>query len=79
MGLSEEQKEFQKVAFNFAAREMAPHMAEWDQKVGRSAAGCLPPRARLLPSTQLAKLTANASSCRGASPPSADATALIRR
>ncbi|XP_061237661.1 isobutyryl-CoA dehydrogenase, mitochondrial [Bos javanicus] len=32
MGLSEEQKEFQKVAFNFAAREMAPHMAEWDQK-----------------------------------------------
>lgn len=33
MGLNEEQKEFQKVAFNFAAREMAPHMAEWDQKV----------------------------------------------
>lgn len=32
MGLNEEQKEFQKVAFNFAAREMAPHMAEWDQK-----------------------------------------------
>lgn len=32
-GLSEEQKEFQKVAFDFAANEMAPHMAEWDQKV----------------------------------------------
>ncbi|XP_060016799.1 isobutyryl-CoA dehydrogenase, mitochondrial isoform X2 [Lagenorhynchus albirostris] len=31
-GLNEEQKEFQKVAFNFAAREMAPNMAEWDQK-----------------------------------------------
>uniref|UniRef100_A0A3Q2U226 Isobutyryl-CoA dehydrogenase, mitochondrial n=1 Tax=Fundulus heteroclitus TaxID=8078 RepID=A0A3Q2U226_FUNHE len=31
-GLSEEQKEFQKVAFDFAANEMAPHMAEWDQK-----------------------------------------------
>uniref|UniRef100_A0A669D4U0 short-chain 2-methylacyl-CoA dehydrogenase n=1 Tax=Oreochromis niloticus TaxID=8128 RepID=A0A669D4U0_ORENI len=25
-------KEFQKVAFDFAANEMAPHMAEWDQK-----------------------------------------------
>ena len=34
MGLNEEQKEFQKVAFDFAAQEMAPHMAEWDQKVG---------------------------------------------
>ncbi|XP_045716160.1 isobutyryl-CoA dehydrogenase, mitochondrial isoform X2 [Phyllostomus hastatus] len=32
MGLNEEQKGFQKVAFDFAAREMAPHMAEWDQK-----------------------------------------------
>ncbi|XP_060461263.1 isobutyryl-CoA dehydrogenase, mitochondrial isoform X2 [Panthera onca] len=32
MGLNEEQKEFQKVAFDFAAQEMAPHMAEWDQK-----------------------------------------------
>ncbi|XP_030078271.1 isobutyryl-CoA dehydrogenase, mitochondrial isoform X2 [Microcaecilia unicolor] len=32
MGLTEEQKEFQKVAFDFAAREMAPHMAEWDEK-----------------------------------------------
>lgn len=31
-GLSEEQKEFQKVAFDFAANEMAPHMAEWDQQ-----------------------------------------------
>uniref|UniRef100_A0A9L0TJT6 Acyl-CoA dehydrogenase family member 8 n=1 Tax=Equus caballus TaxID=9796 RepID=A0A9L0TJT6_HORSE len=32
MGLNEEQKEFQKVAFDFAAQEMAPNMAEWDQK-----------------------------------------------
>ncbi|CAM4552375.1 unnamed protein product [Leuciscus chuanchicus] len=32
IGLSDEQKEFQKVAFDFAANEMAPHMAEWDQK-----------------------------------------------
>jgi len=32
MGLNEEQKEFQKVAFDFATREMAPNMAEWDQK-----------------------------------------------
>ncbi|KAM9801672.1 isobutyryl-CoA dehydrogenase, mitochondrial [Neosynchiropus ocellatus] len=32
LGLSDEQKEFQKVAFDFAANEMAPHMAEWDQK-----------------------------------------------
>ncbi|XP_023376810.1 isobutyryl-CoA dehydrogenase, mitochondrial isoform X2 [Pteropus medius] len=32
MGLNEEQKAFQKVAFNFAAQEMAPNMAEWDQK-----------------------------------------------
>ncbi|XP_037533509.1 isobutyryl-CoA dehydrogenase, mitochondrial [Nematolebias whitei] len=31
-GLSDEQKEFQKVAFDFAAKEMAPHMAEWDQQ-----------------------------------------------
>ncbi|CAL1615296.1 unnamed protein product [Knipowitschia caucasica] len=31
-GLSDEQKEFQKVAFDFAANEMAPQMAEWDQK-----------------------------------------------
>ncbi|XP_061058191.1 isobutyryl-CoA dehydrogenase, mitochondrial isoform X2 [Eubalaena glacialis] len=31
-GLNEEQKEFQKVAFDFAAREMAPNMTEWDQK-----------------------------------------------
>ncbi|XP_048836383.1 isobutyryl-CoA dehydrogenase, mitochondrial [Brienomyrus brachyistius] len=32
IGLSDEQKEFQKVAFDFAAKEMAPHMAEWDEK-----------------------------------------------
>ncbi|KAI7800524.1 isobutyryl-CoA dehydrogenase, mitochondrial isoform X1 [Triplophysa rosa] len=32
IGLTDEQKEFQKVAFDFAANEMAPHMAEWDQK-----------------------------------------------
>ncbi|KAM4652578.1 isobutyryl-CoA dehydrogenase, mitochondrial [Discoglossus pictus] len=32
IGLSEEQKEFQKVAFDFAAREMAPNMALWDEK-----------------------------------------------
>ncbi|KAM9220703.1 isobutyryl-CoA dehydrogenase, mitochondrial isoform 2-T2 [Dugong dugon] len=32
MGLNEEQKEFQKVAFDFATQEMAPYMAEWDQK-----------------------------------------------
>ncbi|XP_022273779.2 isobutyryl-CoA dehydrogenase, mitochondrial isoform X5 [Canis lupus familiaris] len=32
VGLNEDQKEFQKVAFDFAAREMAPNMAEWDQK-----------------------------------------------
>ncbi|KAJ8366904.1 hypothetical protein AAFF_G00336880 [Aldrovandia affinis] len=31
IGLSDEQKEFQKVAFDFAANEMAPHMADWDQ------------------------------------------------
>ncbi|KAM3616690.1 uncharacterized protein V6R79_021788 [Siganus canaliculatus] len=30
-GLTDEQKEFQKVAFDFAANEMSPHMAEWDQ------------------------------------------------
>lgn len=33
LGLTDEQKEFQKVAFDFAANEMAPHMAEWDEKV----------------------------------------------
>ena len=38
-GLTEEQKEFQKVAFDFAANEMAPHMAEWDQKVRTSLRG----------------------------------------
>ncbi|MGH0171608.1 UNVERIFIED_CONTAM: hypothetical protein FKN15_074089 [Acipenser sinensis] len=32
LGLTDEQKEFQKVAFDFAANEMAPHMAEWDEK-----------------------------------------------
>ncbi|XP_058049982.1 isobutyryl-CoA dehydrogenase, mitochondrial [Ahaetulla prasina] len=32
VGLTEEQQEFQKVAFDFAAKEMAPHMAEWDEK-----------------------------------------------
>lgn len=32
-GLTDEQREFQKVAFDFAANEMAPHMAEWDEKV----------------------------------------------
>ncbi|KAI5620808.1 isobutyryl-CoA dehydrogenase, mitochondrial [Silurus asotus] len=32
LGLSDEQKEFQKVAFDFAANEMAPHMAQWDEK-----------------------------------------------
>ncbi|XP_048369187.1 isobutyryl-CoA dehydrogenase, mitochondrial isoform X1 [Sphaerodactylus townsendi] len=32
VGLTEEQKEFQKVAFDFAAKEMAPYMAEWDEK-----------------------------------------------
>ncbi|XP_069470212.1 isobutyryl-CoA dehydrogenase, mitochondrial [Ambystoma mexicanum] len=32
VGLSGEQKEFQKVAFDFAAREMAPHMARWDEQ-----------------------------------------------
>lgn len=31
-GLSEEQKEFQKVAFDFASKEMAPNMAVWDDK-----------------------------------------------
>lgn len=39
MGLNEEQKEFQKVAFNFAAQEMAPNMAEWDQKAFISGGG----------------------------------------
>ncbi|XP_063799861.1 isobutyryl-CoA dehydrogenase, mitochondrial [Pseudophryne corroboree] len=32
IGLSEEQKEFQKVALDFASKEMAPHMALWDEK-----------------------------------------------
>uniref|UniRef100_A0A672K9U7 short-chain 2-methylacyl-CoA dehydrogenase n=1 Tax=Sinocyclocheilus grahami TaxID=75366 RepID=A0A672K9U7_SINGR len=32
IGLTDEQKDFQKVAFDFAANEMAPHMAEWDLK-----------------------------------------------
>ncbi|XP_076833535.1 isobutyryl-CoA dehydrogenase, mitochondrial [Brachyhypopomus gauderio] len=32
VGLTDEQKEFQKVAFDFATNEMSPHMAEWDQK-----------------------------------------------
>ncbi|XP_020038809.2 isobutyryl-CoA dehydrogenase, mitochondrial isoform X2 [Castor canadensis] len=32
MGLNEDQKGYQKVALDFAAREMAPNMAEWDQK-----------------------------------------------
>ncbi|XP_062377963.1 isobutyryl-CoA dehydrogenase, mitochondrial isoform X1 [Sardina pilchardus] len=32
LGLSDEQKEFQKMAFDFAANEMAPNMMEWDQK-----------------------------------------------
>ncbi|XP_059813117.1 isobutyryl-CoA dehydrogenase, mitochondrial isoform X2 [Hypanus sabinus] len=32
VGLSDEQKEFQKVAFGFASSEMVPHMIEWDQK-----------------------------------------------
>ncbi|KAJ4935715.1 hypothetical protein JOQ06_017243 [Pogonophryne albipinna] len=31
-GLTDEQKEFQKMAFDFATNEMAPHMSEWDQK-----------------------------------------------
>ncbi|KAJ7995513.1 hypothetical protein DPEC_G00245360 [Dallia pectoralis] len=31
-GLSMEQKDFQKMAFDFAANEMAPNMAEWDEK-----------------------------------------------
>ncbi|XP_060799778.1 isobutyryl-CoA dehydrogenase, mitochondrial [Neoarius graeffei] len=31
VGLTDEQKEFQKVAFDFAANEMAPHMAQWDE------------------------------------------------
>ena len=32
-GLTEEQRQFQKVAVEFASREMAPHMREWDEKV----------------------------------------------
>ncbi|XP_018414527.1 PREDICTED: isobutyryl-CoA dehydrogenase, mitochondrial [Nanorana parkeri] len=31
-GLTEEQKEFQKVAFDFASKEMAPNMSLWDEK-----------------------------------------------
>ncbi|XP_078464376.1 isobutyryl-CoA dehydrogenase, mitochondrial isoform X1 [Lampetra fluviatilis] len=31
-GLTDEQREFQKVALEFAKNEMAPHMAEWDLK-----------------------------------------------
>uniref|UniRef100_A0AAY4AN84 Isobutyryl-CoA dehydrogenase, mitochondrial n=1 Tax=Denticeps clupeoides TaxID=299321 RepID=A0AAY4AN84_9TELE len=31
-GLTDEQKEFQKVALDFASNEMAPQMAEWDLK-----------------------------------------------
>ncbi|CAF89386.1 unnamed protein product, partial [Tetraodon nigroviridis] len=38
-GLTDEQKDFQKVAFDFAANEMAPHMAEWDQKAFISGGG----------------------------------------
>lgn len=79
MGLSEEQKEFQKVAFNFAAREMAPHMAEWDQKV-RAFSCTVPPTKSLPPPKHPAcKTHSKCESCRGARPPSADATALIRR
>ena len=33
MGLSEEQRQIQDVAVNFAKNEMAPHMAKWDQEV----------------------------------------------
>ena len=33
MGLNEEQRQIQEMAINFAKNEMAPHMAEWDQKV----------------------------------------------
>ena len=33
MGLTDEQKEFQQVALNFAQNEMLPHMREWDEKV----------------------------------------------
>ena len=32
-GLTEEQRQFQKVALDFASREMAPQMREWDEKV----------------------------------------------
>lgn len=38
-GLTEDQKEFQKVALDFAAKEMAPYMAEWDEKVGQPQKG----------------------------------------
>jgi hypothetical protein len=40
-GLSDEQKAFQKMAFNFAANEMSPHMADWDEKVLLYSATCL--------------------------------------
>lgn len=43
-GLTDEQKEFQKVAFDFAANEMSPHMAEWDQKVHHTKAMSLSER-----------------------------------
>lgn len=42
-GLTEDQKEFQKVALDFAAKEMAPYMAEWDEKVGQPHKGCTAP------------------------------------
>uniref|UniRef100_A0A8C7G407 Uncharacterized protein n=1 Tax=Oncorhynchus kisutch TaxID=8019 RepID=A0A8C7G407_ONCKI len=38
---SDEQKAFQKMAFDFAANEMSPHMAEWDEKVLLYRATCL--------------------------------------
>lgn len=31
-GLSAEETEFQKIALDFAAKEIAPHAAEWDEK-----------------------------------------------
>jgi len=32
LGLTEEQQEFQKVALDFAKKEMLPHAEEWDEK-----------------------------------------------
>ena len=32
-GLSDDQREFQKVALNFAQNEMAPYMRQWDEEV----------------------------------------------